>query len=176
MRPAIEEQVRNRKVILLPSGEDVIRKTGQIIEEIIPDRVAVKRSVEKVEPDPSDSKLLTPLLPLKIAYEFLAFHLYDVVYDKNPALNELRAVLREGVEDHPSFRVEELNASEYKPFHGIVFVESNPHAVVLIRLFGWLAFRVHFRRLTVSGPRFSYKHDLDTNRDEMLVRPADTSC
>ena len=39
LRPAIEEQVRNRKVILLPSGEDVIRKTGQIIEEIIPDPI-----------------------------------------------------------------------------------------------------------------------------------------
>ena len=37
LRPAIEKQVRNRKFILLPSGEDVIRKTGQIIEGIIPD-------------------------------------------------------------------------------------------------------------------------------------------
>ncbi len=37
LRPVVEKQVRNRKVILLPSGEDVIRKTGQIIEEMIPD-------------------------------------------------------------------------------------------------------------------------------------------
>ena len=178
-----DESYKSNKRILRKDGisEDIIQerlkrlyeaKENEIVS-LAPDRVAVKRSVEKVEPDLSDSKLLTSLLPLKIAYEFLALHLYDVVYEQNPALNELRVALREGVEDHPSFRVEELNASEYKPFHGIGFVENNPHAVVLIRLFGWLAFRVHFRRLTVSGPRLSYKHDLDTNRDEMLVRPAD---
>ena len=46
---------------------------------------------------------------------------------------------------------------------------NSPHATVLIRLFGWLAFRVHFLRLTVDGPRLSYKHDLDTNQDEILV-------
>lgn len=125
--------------------------------------------MEQVEPDLRGSKLLTPLFPLKIGYEFLAFHLYHVIYDQNPALSEIRTALREKVEDHPSFRVEPLNASEYRPFHRIGFVGNSPHATVLIRLFGWLAFRVHFLRLTVDGPRLSYKHDLDTNQDEILV-------
>ena len=49
---------------------------------LAPGWVAVKRRVEQVEPDLRGSKLLTPLFPLKIGYEFLAFHLYHVIYDQ----------------------------------------------------------------------------------------------
>ena len=132
----------------------------------------VKRTVEKIEPYLRDSKLLTSLVPLKIGYEFLALHLGTAIYTQDSALNELRDVLRKGTESHPSFQVESLHASQYEPFHGVAFLGNNPYAVVLIRLFGWIAFRVHFRRLAVGGPRFSYKHDLDTSQDEFLpVRP-----
>ncbi len=134
----------------------------------------VKRTIENIEPYLRGSKLLTSLVPLKIGYEFLALHLGTAIYNQDSALNELRDILRKGIESHLSFEVESLNASQYDPFHGIAFLGNNPHAVVLIRLFGWIAFRVHFRRLAIGGPRFSYKHDLDINRDEILVRPADT--
>ena len=174
-----DESYKSNEKILRKSGisEDAIQEglrclyeAGENeIVELAPGRVAVKRRVGQVEPDLRGSKLLTPLFPLKIGYEFLALHLYHVIYDQNSALNGVRTALREKVEDHPSFKVEPLNASEYRPFHGIGFVGNSPHATVLIRLFGWLAFRVHFLRLTVDGPRLSYKHDLDTNQDEMLV-------
>ena len=128
----------------------------------------VKWTIEKIEPYLRNSKLLTSLVPLKIGYEFLALCLGTAIYNKDSALNELRDVLRKGTESHPSFQVESLHASQYEPFHGVAFLGNNPHAVVLIRMFGWIAFRVHFCRLAVGGPRFSYKHDLDTNQDEML--------
>ena len=66
-----------------------------------------------------------------------------------------------------------LNASEYKPFHGICFEGNDPYTRVLIRLFGWLAFRVHFRRLAVSGPRFVYTQSLAT---ELGMRPLLAHC
>ena len=57
------------------------------------------------------------LIPLKIGYEFLALLLGTAIYKKDSALDELRIALRQGIEDHPSFHVESLNASEYKPCH-----------------------------------------------------------
>ena len=139
------------------------------IVELAPGRVAVKRRVERVEPDLRSNKLLTPLFPLKIGYEFLALLLGTAIYKQDSALDGLRVALRQGLENHPSFHMESLNASEYKPFHGIGFVGNNPHAVVLIRLFGWLAFRVHFRGLAINHPAISYLHSLDTNREDIQV-------
>ena len=157
--------------------EEVLRKIDDAEEnqKITPTSgiQVVKRTIEKIEPYLRGSKLLTSLVPLKIGYEFLALHLGTAIYNQDSALNKLRDILRKGIESHLSFEVESLHASQYDPFHGIAFLGNNPHAIVLIRLFGWIAFRVHFRRLAIGGPRFSYKHNLDTNRDEILVRAAD---
>ena len=169
------------------SNEKILRKNGigeEAIQEglrrlyeakknkivtLTPGRVTVKRRVEQVEPDLRGSKLLTPLFPLKIGYEFLALLLGTTIYEKGSALDDVRKALQQGIEDHPSFRVEELNASEYKPFHGIGFVGNDPSAVVLIRLFGWLAFRVYFRGLAIDHPVISYLHSLDTNQEDIQV-------
>ena len=142
------------------------------VVELAPNRVAVKRSVEKVELDPRGSKLLTPLFPLKIGYEFLAFHLGPAIYRQDSALEELRVALRQGIEDHPSFWSEEC-VWEHEPFHLLSLETNHPYARVLIKLFGGVTFRVHFRRLAINHSRFGYKHDLTTGRDEML--PVDAS-
>ena len=115
-----------------------------------------KWSEEKITPDLTNNKIMNPLVPLKIAFEFLACHVGTAIYNENQHLNQLRAALREGTKDDPCFKVERLFASEYKPFHGICFEGNDPHARVQIRLFGHLAFRVHFLRLSVSGPRWIY--------------------
>ena len=133
----------------------------------------VKWPIEKVEPYIRNGRFLTSLVPLKIGYEFLALCLGTAIYNQNSALNELRDILREGTESHPSFQLESLHASQYAPFHGVAFLGNNPHATVLIRLFGWIAFRVHFCGLAINHPRFSYKHDLTTGQDEIL--PVDAS-
>ncbi|MFY0677345.1 MAG: HNH endonuclease [Neptuniibacter sp.] len=130
---------------------------------------AIKRSVDRLEPDLSDSVLMTPLVPLKIAYEFLACHLNTAICAEHPPLNEIRSALKEGNEKHPAFSVERLSSGEYKPVHGLLFEGNTPYAKVQIRLFGWLAFRVHFHHLSVAGPRFVYTHMLDTDSEGMDV-------
>ena len=136
----------------------------------------VKWPIEKVEPYLRNGKLLTSLVPLKIGYEFLALRLGTAIYNQNSALNELRDVLRKGTESHPSFQLESLHASQYAPFHGVAFLGNNPHAIVLIRLFGWIAFRVHFHRLTINHPSINYLHRLDTNQEDIQAtnQSADT--
>ena len=130
---------------------------------------AVKWTIERIEPDLSKCVLLSPLVPLKIAYEFLACHLGTAVYDEANQMAELRMVLRERMEKHPCFSVERLTSSEYKPFHGIVFEGNDPYARVLIRLFGWLAFRVHLRHLVVKGHQFIYTHMLDSKKEDIRI-------
>ena len=131
----------------------------------------IKWPIEKLEIDLSHSRLMDPIIPLKIAYEFLALHLGTAIYNESPKLQELRTALRQSVRDHPSFQVDRLNASDYKPFHGICFEGNDPYCKVLIRLFGWLAFRVHFRRLAIGGPRFIYTHHLDTHEESFNELP-----
>ena len=55
----------------------------------------------------------------------------------------------------------------YEPSHGICFEGNNPYAKVQIKLFGWLAFRVHFLHLSVGRPRFAYTHKLDTDEERV---------
>ena len=134
-----------------------------------PNHEAVKWSIDRIEPDLSRGPLLTPLVPLKIAYEFLACHLGAAIYDDARQMSELRMVLRDRIEEHSCYSVERLSAQEYKPFHGIVFEGNAPYAKVLIRLFGRLAFGVHFHNLAVSGDRFIYTHLLNTNVEDVRV-------
>lgn len=156
------------------ADDDVIRQALRAFDEggenervELPHGLEVVRwHIEKIEPDLSN-KIMNPLIPLKIAYEFLALHVGTAIYDKAPQMQELRTTLRESIESHPSFQVDRLNAPEYKLFHGICFEGNDPYCKVLIRLFGWLAFRVHFRRLMVGGTRFVYTHYLDAQEEDL---------
>jgi hypothetical protein len=112
-----------------------------------------------------DGPDLNPLVPLKIAFEFLAIHLGTAIYEDSPSVDAARESLFNGVLDSKFLLVERLRAPEAKPFHGIVFEGNAPYAKVVIRLFGQLAFRVHFLLLSVSGPRLRYTHELDTGEE-----------
>lgn len=122
----------------------------------------VKWSIERIELA-LDGPLLSPLVPLKSAYEFLALHLGGAVYEDVPALSAVRSALFDGAVDETHLLIERLHAPTAKPLHGIVFEGNSPHAKVQVRLFGQLAFRVHFRTLSIGGPRFVYTHDLESN-------------
>jgi len=135
--------------------------------QIAPGLEVINWNIDKLEMDFKDSPLINFLVPLKIAFEFLACHLGPTVYDDVPQLCNLRQALRESIEDHECFRVERLSAKKYNPFHGIFFEGNNPYARVIIRLFGWLAFRVHFLELAVGGPRYIYTHYLDSNQEDI---------
>ena len=126
----------------------------------------IKWSIERIEPA-LDGPLLSELAPLKTAYEFLALHLNDAIYEDAPALVAARTALQGGAVDSTHLLVERLNAPEPKPFHGIVFEGNSPYAKVQVRLFGQLAFRVHFKTLAIGGPRFVYTHDLEANAEHI---------
>ena len=126
----------------------------------------VKFSIEPRDPA-LDGPLLSHLAPLKTAYEFLALHLNGAIYEDVPGLAAARAALRGGAFDAAHLLIERLNAPTAKPFHGIVFEGNDPYAKVQVRLFGQLAFRVHFKTIAVDGPRFVYTHDLESNAEHV---------
>jgi len=127
----------------------------------------VKWSIGHLTPTLTGQLLKDEVL-LKIAFEFLACHLYTAIYCDDYPLSEIRKILSgekaaQDVQD--SYRVERLHGKNYQAFHGLAFEGNKPHAIVQIRLFGWLAFRVHFLRIAVEGPRFIYTHKLDQGKD-----------
>jgi HNH endonuclease len=133
--------------------------------EIYPGLDVISWTPEKAEPDLSKSELANPLIPLKIAFEFLALHLGEAIYDEALQFQELRAAMLECNTSAACFKVERLLASSYKPFHGICHEGNAPYTTVQVRLFGKLAFRVHFLRLAANGPRFVYTHDLSLGKE-----------
>jgi len=114
-----------------------------------------------------DGPLMDPVVPIKTAYEFLACHLGTAICKKTPPLDNVRHVLAGGEIDGSQIAVERLHAPKARPFHGIIFEGNHPHAQVQVRLFGKLAFRVHFYRLAVEGPRAQYTHDLSVNEESI---------
>lgn len=120
-----------------------------------------------------DGPLLNPLVPAKSAYEFLAMHVGGSIYEESPPLKAIRLALHSGRLNREHIRVERLHATETKPFHGLVFEGNAPHARVQLRLFGALAFRVHFLRLSVAGSRGLYTHDLESNEEHVQLLPQD---
>lgn len=136
--------------------------------EIAPGLRVVKWEVTKLELG-LDGPLIDPLVPLKMAFEFLACHLGTAVYEETPPLDEVRRALASGQIDADWLLIERLTAEKARPFHGIIFEGNEPHARVQIRLFGKLAFRVHFLRLAVGGPRAQYTHDLAKNEEHVRL-------
>ena len=135
--------------------------------EIAPSLEVVKWTVQNIELDLPKGQLMDPLIPAKAAFEFLAAHVRIAIYDDAPELSEVRQALMTPIPETDVIQVERLSSDKYEPFHGICFEGNNPHARVQIRLFGGLAFRVHFLHLSVGGPRFAYTHKLDTAEERV---------
>jgi hypothetical protein len=133
---------------------------------VAPGLEVAKWGVTRYEPA-LDGPLIDPVVPLKIAFEFLACHLGTGIYEKNQPLQEVRGALASGQLDPTCASIERLTADRSRPFHGIIFEGNAPHARFQIRFFGELAFRVHFLRLAIGGPRGQYTHDLATNEEHI---------
>ena len=118
-----------------------------------------------------DGPLLNPLVPAKAAYEFLALHVGTAIFQDTPPLRAIRSALTIGRLEEGDLLVERLHAPEARPFHGLVFEGNSPYAKVQVRLFGKLAFRVHFKRLSVAGVRGMYTHDLSANHESVSQLP-----
>lgn len=137
---------------------------------IAPDLDVIKWSFSRIEPDPSLSATLDRRVPLKIAFEFLALCLGRVIYAPNLALSHLRSsLLNKGEWDESAVSVDRLHAPQYAPFHGICNDPNGEYSKVQIRLFGRLAYRVHFHKLHIDGPRFVYTHLLNNNAEDLRI-------
>ena len=130
----------------------------------------IKWSVEGVEFDLSQSKLIHPLLPAKIAFEFLALCTGDAICAHDSPLPELRRILTTGIGwDDSILHVERLHTGDARPFHGICNEENPKCSQIQVRLFGCLAYRVRFPRLHIGGPRYAYTHWLATGREDVRI-------
>jgi HNH endonuclease len=136
---------------------------------ISPEIDVITWSSENFKLDMSAMNPMNPLVPAKIAYEFLAGHLGDQIYNENVVLDDIRSMFSNGVISDNVVVVERLYAENNRLFHGICFEGNSPNATVLIRLFGTLAFRVSFKRLAVGGPRFIYTHIIATGDENMRI-------
>lgn len=129
----------------------------------------------ETRPDISKGVTLTPLISLKIAYEFAVLSFGGLMLaNDNAALREIRRALIQGDEGAPVFNVEDKIARDRtpRPFHGIAFEGNNPHAVIQVRLFGYLAYRVHFPNLAIQKEPFGYTHDLQHATERIDPRDA----
>lgn len=134
---------------------------------ISPEIDVITWSSENFRLDLEAMEPMNPLVPAKIAYEFLAGHLGDQIYNENVVLDDIRSMFSNGVISENDVIVERLYAGNNRLFHGICFEGNSPNAKVLIRFFGTLAFRVSFERLAVSGTRFIYTHTIATGDENM---------
>ena len=135
---------------------------------IAPGLYVVKWRIDRIDLDLSQSRLIDPLLPAKIAFEFLALCAGTAIYAKDRPLSDLRHILKTGTGlDDTILRVQRLNAGDARPFHGICNEDNPEYLQMQIRLFGCLAYRVHFPRLRLGGPRYSYTHRLDTHEEDL---------
>lgn len=125
----------------------------------------IKWSVGPLQPA-LDGNFLSDQVVLKIAYEFAACILGSQIYCDIPALSAARRTLHDQLNLDATLRIERLHASKYDAFHGLAFEGNQPHTVIQVRLFGWLAFRIHFYGLAIDAPRIVYTHRLDTNKDD----------
>ena len=107
------------------------------------------------------------IVPTKIAFEFLALHCGNDIYENPPQLASIRRQLLTGELSEEDIRVERALVKREQLIHGLVFEGNKPGAQVQIRLFGQLAFRVQFRHLATSAPRCGYTHDLESGEDNM---------
>lgn len=133
--------------------------------EIAPGLEAVKWRIDRLETDLSQTQFMDPLIPAKTAYEFLSCLVGSAIYEDGPHLSKIRAVFMNRQMNPDELIVERLTSNKYEPFHGICFEGNGPYATFQIRLFGQLAFRVHFLHVSVGGPRYVYTHRLDTGEE-----------
>lgn len=106
---------------------------------------------------------LSPLVPLKIAYEFAALLAGDAIYV--PEFQPLRDVLLKQDEDLADRMVTYSWASKPDAFHGIAFEGNHEVAQFQVRFFGLLAYTVRFPKIAIEHPPAVYTHRLDTGKD-----------
>jgi hypothetical protein len=128
---------------------------------------AINWPTDKVKLELSRGQPVNDLVLVKIAFEFLALISGSVICNDTRQLNEIRGALRSQDPVSNAFKVERLLAPHYDTFHGIYFEGNDPYLKIQVRLFGKLAYRVHFYRLALNGAKIIYTHNLKSGDEEV---------
>jgi hypothetical protein len=163
----IMEKAGKSKVFVESRLEAYDKAPSGVLIQLMPDLAVKKWKPSEIKLFPGGDPMHSTLL-LKIAYELIALHLGDTIYDDDPPLVMLRAALTDFREPYPFVELYTARQQRRDLFHGLVFEGNSPIARVQIRLFGTLAYRVNFPMLAVGGPRYGYHLDLATG-DESLM-------
>ena len=132
--------------------------------EVAPGILVKNWAIEEIKPD-LDGPEMDPVVPAKIAFEFLAWRCGEKIYENPAPLASIRKQLVHGSLSKDEICVQRLKATNPRLFHGLVFEGNKPGARVQIRLYGSLAFRVDFRHIAVHCTRYGYTHNLLTGHD-----------
>ena len=116
-----------------------------------------------------DGPLIGDDLPLSLAFEYLACCLGVGIYDYK--LDPLRDSIRNKQASMDCYKVERLLGPENAPFHGLFIERNAPYVKIQIRLFGAIAFPVHFLQLVIGGNRFVYTLNLKERTEHLQVLP-----
>jgi hypothetical protein len=128
---------------------------------------AVKRTLRDVEPVLT-GELMSELLPLKIAYEFIALWVQDKIFVAQ--LDPIRQALRQTPGQDEGFAIELLRGPSYEPAHWIVLhTGDDDHIIVDVVLFAWHVYRVHFPDVALQQVRFGYRVDLVASTDSWVA-------
>ena len=128
----------------------------------------IKWSVDSLNPV-LDGPLIGDDLPLLMAFEYLACCLGVSIYDYK--LDPIRDSIRNKQASTDCYKVERLLGPENAPFHGLFIERNAPYVKIQIRLFGSIAFRVHFLQLVIGGNRFVYTLNLKEQTEHLQVLP-----
>ena len=108
---------------------------------------------------------MDPVVPAKIAFEFLALHYGGSIYENRPQFESIRYQLLAGKLSEGDVHVERLEAKNTRLFHRLLFDGNNPGARFQIKLFGGLDYFVSFPCIPVRPPCYWYDHDLMSNNE-----------
>jgi hypothetical protein len=139
--------------------------------EIVPGLELIEWQTEGIRPDLRSGESVPNTWPLKTAYEFLACYMGGAIY--SDAFEPCRQMLRGGDWNDSAVTVERLQADQTRPIHVLRLEENAPYTRVQVRLFRRVCYRVHFKRIAVSGPRMFYEQDLAQALEVRMVLEAD---
>jgi hypothetical protein len=140
--------------------------TNQRIE-IAPGLEVIDWQTESIRPALEFGVPVPDAWALKTAYEFLACCMGGAIY--TDSFQPYRDMLQSSPWDEIHATVERLRANQSGPVHGLLLEPNAPHAVVQVRLFRQVCYRVHFRRISVGGPRWIYSHNLAEPSETLAI-------
>jgi hypothetical protein len=125
-----------------------------------------KWSIDEIHPDMT-GEMIDDLVPLKIAFEFLALHAGSAIYHEQ--LNSIRQAILNGIKNPTTYEVEQLRSTKYDPLHGIFIEQNQPYIQITIALFRWIRYRVNLYGVALDSqlPRVIYEVNLKTGKENI---------